>query len=45
MLMKVKSEYVMLLGADNWLGWMRLNAYSEYQSDIVTYDIIVTGRA
>jgi hypothetical protein len=42
--MKVKSEYVMFLGADNWLRSDAVECLSKYQSDIVTYDIVVTGE-
>jgi glycosyltransferase involved in cell wall biosynthesis len=44
MLMRVESEYVMFLGADNWLRSDTIELLSKAQSDIVTYDIMVTGE-
>ena len=44
MLMKVDTDYVMFLGADNWLRPDALELLSAPQADIVTYDIIVTGE-
>jgi len=44
MLMRVKSEYVMFLGADNWLRPDSIELLSGVQSDILTYDIMVTGE-
>jgi glycosyltransferase involved in cell wall biosynthesis len=44
MLMRVKSEYVMFLGADNWLRSDAVERLSQTKSDIVTYDIVVTGE-
>jgi glycosyltransferase involved in cell wall biosynthesis len=44
MLMRVKTEYVMFLGADNWLRSDTIELLLNNLSDIVTYDIIVTGE-
>jgi glycosyltransferase involved in cell wall biosynthesis len=44
MLMRVESEYVMFLGADNWLRSDTLEILSPAVTDIVTYDIMVTGE-
>jgi glycosyltransferase involved in cell wall biosynthesis len=44
MLMRVESEYVMFLGADNWLRPDTIELLSKAQTDIVTYDIMVTGE-
>jgi glycosyltransferase involved in cell wall biosynthesis len=44
MLMRVESEYVMFLGADNWLRSDALEILSPAATDIVTYDIMVTGE-
>jgi glycosyltransferase involved in cell wall biosynthesis len=44
MLMRVESEYVMFLGADNWLRSDALEVLSPAVTDIVTYDIVVTGE-
>lgn len=44
MLMRVKSEYVMFLGADNWLRSDALEILSPPVTDIVTYDIVLTGE-
>jgi len=33
----------MFIGADNWLRTDSLEKLSQYQTDIVTYDIMVTG--
>ena len=44
MLMRVETEYVMYLGADNWLRPDTLELLSTQKTDIVTYDIIVTGE-
>lgn len=44
MLMRVKSEYVMFVGADNWLRSDTIELLSQAKSDIVTYDIVVTGE-
>ncbi|MEI7530483.1 MAG: glycosyltransferase [Betaproteobacteria bacterium] len=43
-LMQVDTEYVMFLGADNWLRADTIELLSDSQSDIVTYDIVVTGE-
>jgi glycosyltransferase involved in cell wall biosynthesis len=44
MLMRVSSEYIMFLGADNWLRSDALEVLSPPVTDIVTYDIMVTGE-
>jgi glycosyltransferase involved in cell wall biosynthesis len=44
MLMRVTSEYTLFLGADNWLRSDALEQLSKYNTDIVTYDIVVTGE-
>jgi glycosyltransferase involved in cell wall biosynthesis len=44
MLNRVETEYVMFLGADNWLRSDALYMLSQYNQDIVTYDIMVTGE-
>jgi glycosyltransferase involved in cell wall biosynthesis len=44
MLMRVDTEYVMFLGADNWIRSDAIELLSQFKTDIVTYDIIVTGE-
>jgi glycosyltransferase involved in cell wall biosynthesis len=44
MLENVETDKVMFLGADNWLRSDALAQLSQQDSDIVTYDIIVTGE-
>lgn len=44
MLMRVESEYVMFLGADNWLRSDALEILSPPVTDIVSYDIVITGE-
>jgi glycosyltransferase involved in cell wall biosynthesis len=44
MLNKVQTDYVMFLGADNWLRSDTLEVLSQYNTDIITYDIMVTGQ-
>jgi glycosyltransferase involved in cell wall biosynthesis len=44
MLMRVNSEYVLFLGADNWLRSDAIEQLSKHNTDIVTYDIVVTGE-
>lgn len=44
MLRNVETDKVMFLGADNWLRSDALSHLSLQDSDIVTYDIIVTGE-
>ena len=44
MLERVDTDYVMFLGADNWLRSDTLELLSQSNSDIITYDIIVTGE-
>ena len=48
MLRKVNSEYVMFLGADNWIRSDTIEVFekviSEHNPDVITYDIMVTGE-
>jgi glycosyltransferase involved in cell wall biosynthesis len=44
MLMRVDTEYVMFLGADNWLRSDALAQLSQAGGDIVTYDMMITGE-
>ena len=44
MLERVKTEYVMFVGADNWLRSDTIEMLSKEKADIVTYDIVVTGE-
>jgi len=44
MLERVSTEYVMFIGADNWLRADTVELLSNASSDIVTYDIVVTGE-
>ena len=44
MLGRVKTKYVMFLGADNWLRSDAIEKLSEANADIVTYDMIITGE-
>jgi len=44
MLMRVNSEYTVFLGADNWLRSDALEQLCNCNTDIVTYDIVVTGE-
>ena len=44
MLKMVNTEYVLFIGADNWLRSDTISLLSTATSDIVTYDIIVTGE-
>ncbi len=45
MLNLVDTDYVMFLGADNWLRSDALNSLQKQNDkDIVTYDIVVTGE-
>ena len=44
MLNKVQTDYVMFLGADNWLRSDTLEKLSVFNTDIITYNIIVTGQ-
>lgn len=43
MLMRVETEYTMFLGADNWLRDDTVELLLKEDSDIITYDIFVTG--
>lgn len=40
---RVNSEYTMFIGADNWLRSDSIELLSSATTDIVTYDIVVTG--
>jgi len=44
MLNRVNTEYVMFIGADNWLRADAVELLSSAKTDIVTYDIVVTGE-
>ena len=44
MLSKVDTEYVLFIGADNWLRSDTIELLSNASADIVTYDIVVTGE-
>lgn len=44
MLNRVETDYVMFLGADNWLRSDTLQILSQYKEDIITYDIMITGE-
>jgi len=44
MLNRVDTDYVMFLGADNWLRDDTVEILSNNLNDIVTYDIFVTGE-
>ena len=44
MLNMVKTDYVMFLGADNWLRSDALEKLSKCTADIITYNIMVTGE-
>lgn len=44
MLERVESEYVMFVGADNWLRSDAIELLSAARTDIVTYNIVITGE-
>ncbi|WP_108646728.1 glycosyltransferase family 2 protein [Polynucleobacter rarus] len=44
MLMRVETEYVLFIGADNWLRSDAIELLSKATTDVVTYDILVTGE-
>ena len=48
MLRRVNSEYVMFVGADNWIRSDTVEAFEEvatkHNCDVITYDIMVTGE-
>ncbi|MBU3618549.1 glycosyltransferase family 2 protein [Polynucleobacter sp. JS-Fieb-80-E5] len=43
-LSRVDTEYVLFIGADNWLRSDAIELLSKTSADIVTYDVIVTGE-
>jgi len=43
-LMGIDTEYVLFIGADNWLRSDAIERLSNARADIVTYDIVVTGE-
>lgn len=43
-LSRVDTEYVLFIGADNWLRSDAIEQLSNASADIVTYDIVVTGE-
>ena len=44
LLLRVNTEYVLFIGADNWLRSDAIELLSNATTDIVTYDIVVTGE-
>ncbi len=44
MLQRVESEYVCFIGADNWFRADTVELLSKATTDILTYDIVVTGE-
>lgn len=44
MLSRVETDYVLFIGADNWLRSDAIELLSTANTDIVTYDIVVTGE-
>lgn len=44
MLQRVDTDYVMFMGADNWLRDDTLELLTQKDTDIVMYDIFVTGE-
>jgi glycosyltransferase involved in cell wall biosynthesis len=44
MLMRSQTEYTIFVGADNWLRSDALEKLSSQTTDIITYDIMVTGE-
>jgi len=43
-LSQINTEYVLFIGADNWLRSDAIELLSNATTDIVTYDIVVTGE-
>jgi len=43
-LSRINTEYVLFIGADNWLRSDAIELLSNASADIVTYDIVVTGE-
>ena len=41
---RVSTEYVLFLDADNWLRSDAIELLTKHSTDIVTYDIVVTGE-
>jgi glycosyltransferase involved in cell wall biosynthesis len=44
LLSRIDTEYALFVGADNWLRSDAIELLSQASSDIVTYDIVVTGE-
>ena len=44
MLSRVSTEYVLFIGADNWLRSDAIELLAHETADIITYDIMVTGE-
>lgn len=44
MLNRVETDYVIFLGADNWLRSDTLFVLSQFNEDIITYNIMITGE-
>ena len=44
MLSRITTEYVLFIGADNWLRSDAIEMLSNASTDILTYDIVVTGE-
>ncbi len=44
LLLRVDTEYVLFIGADNWLRSDAIELLSNATADVVTYDIVVTGE-
>jgi hypothetical protein len=43
-LSQISTEYVLFIGADNWLRSDAIELLSNASTDILTYDIVVTGE-
>ena len=43
-LSQINTEYVLFIGADNWLRSDAIELLSNASTDVVTYDIVVTGE-
>jgi glycosyltransferase involved in cell wall biosynthesis len=44
LLSRIDTEYTLFIGADNWLRSDAIELLSKASTDIVTYDIVVTGE-